>query len=149
MTVSHLGHSVFATVIATGPASVRPCRTPPVISTLSCSNFIRAPRPYPARLRASAAATSAPVTSTPAGNPSQIATRALPGDSPAVSQRSMQSILPCPATRLCARVRGSRERARAAQPDGDAAAQPAAKPLHHRAPYFGGELSHLVPGPFV
>ena len=94
MTVSHFGHSVFAIVIATGPPSVRPCLTPPVISTSSCSNFIRAPRPYPARRRASAAATSAVVISTPAGSPSQIATRALPWDSPAVSQRSMQSILP-------------------------------------------------------
>jgi len=45
MTVSHLGHSVFAILIATGPPSVRPCRTPPVSSTSSCSNVIRAPRP--------------------------------------------------------------------------------------------------------
>src|SRR5262249_37587829 len=43
--VSPLGHSVFAIRIATGAPGVRPCRTPPVISTSSCSNFIRAPRP--------------------------------------------------------------------------------------------------------
>ena len=45
MTVSHFGHSVFAILIATGPPSVRPCRTPPVSSTSSRSNVIRAPRP--------------------------------------------------------------------------------------------------------
>ncbi len=45
MTVSHLGHSVLPTRMATGPPSVTPCRTPPVSSTSSCSNFIRAPRP--------------------------------------------------------------------------------------------------------
>ena len=45
MTVSHLGHSVFAILIATGPPSVRPCLTPPVSSTSSRSNVIRAPRP--------------------------------------------------------------------------------------------------------
>ena len=45
MTVSHLGHSVLPTRIATGPPRVTPCRTPPVSSTSSCSNFIRAPRP--------------------------------------------------------------------------------------------------------
>ena len=89
ITVSHFGHSVLATRIATGPPSVRPCRVPPVISTSSCSNFIRAPRPYPARRRASAAAMSAVLISTPAGTPSQMATRARPCDSPAVSQRNM------------------------------------------------------------
>ena len=78
MTVSHLGHSVLPTRMATGLPSVRPCRTPPVISTSSCSNFIRAPRPYPARRRASAAAMSALVISTPAGIPSQMATSARP-----------------------------------------------------------------------
>ena len=45
MTVSHFGHSVFAILIATGPPSVRPCRMPPVSSTSSRSNVIRAPRP--------------------------------------------------------------------------------------------------------
>src|ERR1017187_9903045 len=59
-----------AAALTAQPPSVRPCRTPPVISTSSCSNFIRAPRPYPARLRASAAATSAVVIPTPAGRPS-------------------------------------------------------------------------------
>jgi hypothetical protein len=94
ITVSHLGHSVLPIRIATGPPSVRPCRTPAVISASSCSNFIRAPRPYPARLRVSAAAMSAVVTSTPAGSPSQIATSARPWDSPAVSQCNMLPILP-------------------------------------------------------
>ncbi len=45
MTVSHLGHSVLATLMASGPPSVRPCLTPPVSSTSSRSNVIRAPRP--------------------------------------------------------------------------------------------------------
>src|SRR5215831_12781337 len=36
------------------------------------------------------------VTSIPAGRPSHMATRAGPCDSPAVSQRSMLPILPCP-----------------------------------------------------
>ena len=45
MTVSHLGHSVLAILIAIGPPSVMPCRTPAVSSTSSCSNVIRAPRP--------------------------------------------------------------------------------------------------------
>jgi len=89
-----LGHSVLPTRIATGLPSVTPCRTPAVISASSCSNFIRAPRPYPARRRASAAPTSAVLTSMPAGSPSQIATSARPCDSPAVSQRSMMPILP-------------------------------------------------------
>ena len=89
MTVSHLGHSVLATLIATGPPSVRPCLTPAVSSTSSRSNVILAPRPYPARRRASAAATSSVVTRTPAGTPSHIATSARPCDSPAVSQRNM------------------------------------------------------------
>ena len=45
ITVSHFGHSVLPTRTATGPPMVSPCRTPPVSSTSSCSNFIRAPRP--------------------------------------------------------------------------------------------------------
>ena len=45
ITVSHFGHSVLPIVIATGPPWLRPCRTPPVIVTASCSNFMRAPRP--------------------------------------------------------------------------------------------------------
>ncbi len=45
MTACHLGHSVLATLIATGPPSVLPCLTPAVSSTSSCSNVIRAPRP--------------------------------------------------------------------------------------------------------
>ena len=48
-----------------------------------------ASRPYPARRRASAAATSPLVIRTPAGTPSQIATSARPCDSPAVSHRNM------------------------------------------------------------
>ena len=45
ITCSHLGHSVLPISIDTGPPIVRPCRTPPVKRTSSCSNFIRAPRP--------------------------------------------------------------------------------------------------------
>ena len=45
ITCSHLGHSVLPISIETGPPWVWPCRTPPVIRTSSCSNFIRAPRP--------------------------------------------------------------------------------------------------------
>ena len=96
MTSSHLGHSVLAILIATGPPSVRPCRTPAVSSTSSCSNVIRAPRPYPARLRVSAAARSSVVIRTPEGTPSQIATSARPCVSPAVSQRNMHLILKGP-----------------------------------------------------
>ena len=36
---------VGALLGATGPPWLRPCRTPPVMLTSSCSNFIRAPRP--------------------------------------------------------------------------------------------------------
>src|SRR5215469_6296485 len=129
--VSHLGHSVLATLIATGPPSVTPCRTPPVISASSCSNFIRAPRPYPARRRASAAAMSAVVTSTPAGMPSQIATSARPCDSPAVSQCSMLSILPWSRPRMIAWPGDS---------DREAAAQPPAELPHQRAPQQAGCL---------
>ncbi len=45
ITVSHLGHSLLPTRMATGPPMVTPWRTPPVSSTSSASNFIRAPRP--------------------------------------------------------------------------------------------------------
>ncbi len=45
MTVSHFGHSELPTRMATGLPSVTPWRTPPRISTSSCSNDIRAPRP--------------------------------------------------------------------------------------------------------
>ena len=45
MTFSHFGHSVLPMRIATGLPRVRPCRRPPMTSTSSCSNFIRAPRP--------------------------------------------------------------------------------------------------------
>src|SRR5450756_1917302 len=62
--------------------------------TSSCSNAIRAPRPYPRRRRARATWTSEVVTSTPAGRPSRIPTRAGPCDSPAVNHRSMPLILP-------------------------------------------------------
>ena len=47
MTVDHFGHSVLPTWIAMGPPCVRPCRTPPVSVTSSCSKDIRAPRPWP------------------------------------------------------------------------------------------------------
>src|SRR4051812_39140673 len=69
---------------------------PPISSSSSASNAIRAPRPWPRRRRASAAWMSLLVTSTPAGRPSSTATRAGPCDSPAVSQRSMSTILPRP-----------------------------------------------------
>src|SRR5580698_862739 len=121
ITVSHLGHSVLAIRTATGPPSVTPCRTPPVISAASCSNFIRAPRPYPPRLLASADAMSAVVTSTPAGTPSQIATSARPCDSPAVSQRSIRAILPCS---------GLRPAGRGCHRDRDATAQPVTEAGH-------------------
>ena len=45
ITCSHLGHSVFAIVMAIGPPMVLPCRTPPVKETSSSSSFILAPRP--------------------------------------------------------------------------------------------------------
>ena len=45
ITFSHFGHSVLPIRIATGPPSVRPCRTPPSRSTSSRSKLIRAPRP--------------------------------------------------------------------------------------------------------
>src|SRR5690606_1591026 len=96
MTCSHLGHSVLATCTATAPPMVRPWRTPPTNVTSSASNFMRAPRPYPRRRRANAAATSAVVTWTSAGSPSRIATSAGPCDSPAVSHLSMSRILPRP-----------------------------------------------------
>src|SRR6478672_8355280 len=92
MTFSHLGHSVLPTSIATGPPRVVPWRTPPTIVTSSCSNFIRAPRPYPSRRRARESWMSAVVTFTWAGSPSRIATRDGPWDSPAVSQRSMRPV---------------------------------------------------------
>src|SRR3954453_10670535 len=72
---------------------VRPGRTPPRMSISSCSKLIRAPRPYPARRRASAWPSCSVVTCTPAGTPSRIATSAGPCDSPAVSQRNMQTIV--------------------------------------------------------
>src|ERR1700685_2342802 len=115
MTASHLGHSVLAILIATGPPRVRPCRTPAVSSTSSCSKLILAPRPYPARLRARAAARSPVVIRTPEGMPSQIATSARPCDSPAVSQRNMHLILGGRWRSLC-------------DDDLDAAAQAGAKP---------------------
>ena len=45
ITVSHFGHSVLPMRTATGPPWVTPCRTPPMTSSSSASNFIRAPRP--------------------------------------------------------------------------------------------------------
>jgi len=48
------GEGSFAAAVAeTGPPIVRPCLTPPVSRTASCSNFMRAPRPCPSRRRAS------------------------------------------------------------------------------------------------
>ena len=93
ITVCHLGHSLLPTRIAMGDPSVTPCRTPPRNSTSSRSKDIRAPRPWPSRRRARARARSSLDTSTPAGSPSIVATRAGPCDSPAVNQRSMARIL--------------------------------------------------------
>ena len=45
ITSCHLGHSVLAISMATGPPWVTPWRTPPRMRTRSCSNFMRAPRP--------------------------------------------------------------------------------------------------------
>ena len=67
MTVDHFGHSVLPTRIAIGPPCVRPCRTPPVRVTSSCSKDIRAPRPCPSRRRASWVSMSEVCTSTPGG----------------------------------------------------------------------------------
>ena len=82
ITSVHFGHSVFAISMATGDPRVSPKRTPVSRRTLSCSNFMRAPRPYPRRRLANASTTSSLVTRTPAGNPSIIATSASPCDSP-------------------------------------------------------------------
>src|SRR5215472_3638613 len=142
MTVAHLGHSVLPMRMATGPPSVRPCLTPPVSSASSCSNFIRAPRPYPARRRASAAATSAVVISTPAGTPSQIATSAWPCDSPAVNQRSMKPILPRPPEFPLRRQLGYV--VVGAQPDRDAAPETAAEARHHSVSYVRAELGYVA-----
>src|SRR4051794_1811159 len=92
MTCSHFGHSLFPTRTANGEPSESPWRNPPRISTSSCSNDIRAPRPYPARRRVSSAWISAVVMRTPAGTPSSTATRAGPCDSPAVSQRNIRPL---------------------------------------------------------
>ena len=92
ITWSHLGHSVLPISTATGPPIVSPCRTPPTNRTSSCSNFIRAPRPWPSRRRARASRRSSVVIETCAGSPSRMATRSGPWDSPAVSQRSMASV---------------------------------------------------------
>src|SRR5690606_2990993 len=94
MTSTHLGHSVLPISMVSGPPCDLPWRRPARMRTSSCSNFMRAPRPWPRRRRARAAWTSAVVTSTPAGRPSRMPTRAGPCDSPEVSQRSMGSILP-------------------------------------------------------
>ena len=96
ITVSHFGHSLLPTSIATGPPMVSPWRTPATIRTASCSNFMRAPRPWPRRRRASSVSTSAVVTATPAGKPSAMATSRGPCDSPAVNQRNMADSLPDP-----------------------------------------------------
>ena len=116
MTWVHLGHSVLPISMAIGEPSVSPCRTPVSSRTWSCSNFMRAPRPYPRRRRARAPTISCEVTRTPAGIPSIMATSASPCDSPAVCQRNMpvllgkwcslqlRSILPAWATLLRCRV---------------------------------------------
>lgn len=101
MTFSHLGHSVLPIMTATGPPMVSPCRTPPRKVTSSFSNFIRAPRPYPSRRRASASATMSVVTGTPAGSPSSVATSAGPCDSPAVSQRNLLNGAPHARASIC------------------------------------------------
>ena len=93
ITVSHLGHSEFPISSATGEPIEIPCRNPERTVSSSCSHFWRAPRPYPARRRASAARTSSLVRCTPAGTPSMRAIRARPWDSPAVLQRNIAPIV--------------------------------------------------------
>ena len=44
-------HSVLAISMATGEPSVRPCRTPPMMVSSSCSKRMRGPRPKPRRRR--------------------------------------------------------------------------------------------------
>ena len=93
MTVSHFGHSVLPIRTAIGPPCVRPCRMPPITSSSSASNAIRGLRPWPSLRRASSAASSLVVISTPATMPSSTATSAGPWDSPAVIQRNTTVIL--------------------------------------------------------
>ena len=95
ITSVHFGHSVLAISMATGEPMVSPKRTPVSMRTLSCSNFMRAPRPYPRRRRANAPTISSVVTWMPAGSPSIMATSASPCDSPAVCQRNMPTLLFC------------------------------------------------------
>ena len=69
ITVRHFGHSELPIRIATGLPSVRPCRTPPMISISSA----RTPSARPGRTETAASRSrpiSALVTSTPAGTPS-------------------------------------------------------------------------------
>src|SRR5215212_861919 len=71
-----------------GPPSVRPWRTPAVISALSRSIFIRPPRPWPSWRRAMSSLTASRSSSSPAGRPSTIVVRPGPWLSPAVMTRS-------------------------------------------------------------
>ena len=76
MMVVHLGHSVLPIMMAMGPPSVCPCRTPVSMVTSSASNFMRAPLPYPRRRRASCVEMSSLVMGTPAGMCSSSAIKA-------------------------------------------------------------------------
>ena len=92
----HRGHSVLRMITATGEPSVRPCRTPPMISSSSRSIFMRLPRPYPKRRRANSAPRPSRVKSNPAGTPSTMVTSPGPCDSPAVKKRSMPDMVDRP-----------------------------------------------------
>ena len=71
-----------------GPPSVRPWRTPAVISAVSRSIFMRPPRPWPSWRRAMSPLTASRSSSSPAGSPSTIVVRPGPWLSPAVMTRS-------------------------------------------------------------
>src|SRR5688572_6496035 len=79
--------SRLGTVKASGEPSVTPPRVPERSSIRSASMRMRPPRPCPPWRRASSASTRARSSSSPDGIPSRIPTRALPCDSPAVTQR--------------------------------------------------------------
>ena len=68
--------------------SVRPCRTPEVISALSRSIFMRPPRPWPSWRRDMSRSIAVRSSSRPAGRPSTMQVRPGPWDSPAVTTRS-------------------------------------------------------------
>ena len=82
--VSQFTQSALTTRKLTGLPSVSPNRTPDNISAQSRSIFIRPPRPNPSCRRAISWFSFASSSGKPAGNPSTIAVRHGPCDSPAV-----------------------------------------------------------------